>query len=205
MAYVLCAIMMYSFWWNKPFDSEHVYVVAVPNVDRNDQSDETPQDIDCHRKIRVRNSWKRYHQLDSNMVIDIIAPNDEWDLAGDAPITLIFYIVATAVSAIHLAAWNWDFQYRATKLIWRIFAVGAITSSLIAIYGGYIATSLTTPRADAIVDLLEEIFAYIYLICGVIYLICRTGLLVLIFYLFSQMPAEVYEATPWTDYLPHFS
>ncbi|KAL3442414.1 hypothetical protein BJX65DRAFT_321536 [Aspergillus insuetus] len=96
--------------------------------------------------------------------------------------SMLFHTSAVAFSAIHLIAWNWQFPSPAVRIMWRSFSLGAICIPLAGIF----LISIVT-------------------IMPLFYGVCRLGLVVLIFYCFSSMPASVYEATSWHSVFPHFS
>jgi len=80
----------YTFWWNKPFTAEHLIVVR------------------CSKHDAFEKLWWRRRELSLEHFGDLI--NVETTLEERIPAKqLILYAAATVFSAIHLAAWNWDF------------------------------------------------------------------------------------------------
>jgi hypothetical protein len=184
MAYVFCALIMYVFWWHKPFGVEHVTIIS--EVTR--------------ENLHFGSKWRRTPDIDSSSdgVADLLFNLvDEIDIQG-----AIFYGVATAFSAIHLAAWNWEFSSPDVGVLWRSFGLAATAAgpSMIllgllvvafdkCVTGHWIYTAAWVPT----------------IILGVVYGISRLGLIVLIIYSFKSMPAGVYETVDWTNYFPFFS
>jgi hypothetical protein len=114
MTYILCAVLMYSFWWYKRFGAEDVIIVPQPEAY-----------IDASR--RERNDEITFDRFSDILIFERELESDLSDEpASSVPVWRVaFSGVATAFAAIRLAAWNWDFPSRPTKIMWRAFAVGA--------------------------------------------------------------------------------
>jgi hypothetical protein len=191
MAYVLCAVMMYGFWWDKPFGAEHVIVVQC-------------SEDDYRGGLWARRSEFSWGQLSDTITVRVDHPVG--DRQTPARQTML-YVVATVFSAIHLAAWNWDFPSSATKLLWRVFSVGAVAAGPISLSITPIIDRLLCnwPKLSFMNEVVGKPLVLLLILVLFFYFVCRVGLIVLIFYLFSGMPAGVYERVDWTNYFPHFS
>ena len=103
MAYVLCAVLMYAFWWHKPFGVEQITV------------------IECKNEVKrgaVTHKWKRRHTL-NNALFMLYDSRD-----SNLPV-YIFYLITTAFSGVHFVAWNWTFPSIFARNLWRAFGIGA--------------------------------------------------------------------------------
>jgi hypothetical protein len=81
-------------------------------------------------------------------------------------------------------------------MLWRIFGVASTAAGpcTIAFSIIYDWTHLSW---------LEATCRYLLVGVGFAYVVSRLGLIVLILYSFSAMPAAIYETVDWTGYLPH--
>jgi hypothetical protein len=114
---------------------------------------------------------------------------------------LAFYATGVLFSALHLAAWNWEFPSPIARELWRIFAIiatgtGPATILLMSAAAALEAFDFYVPDAVVVFLMYFPVF---------VYAASRIGLVVLIFYCFSSMPAGVYKTVNWLQFLPHFS
>jgi hypothetical protein len=120
---------------------------------------------------------------------------------------ITFYAAGTLFSAFHIGAWNWEFPTSTVRTIWRSFALAATGAGPLAV----IVVIIGVATIDSLGSRLR-----LRHICGsvtigalglllVAYVLARLGLVVLVFYCFSSMPAAVYETVNWTEFLPHFA
>jgi hypothetical protein len=109
--------------------------------------------------------------------------------------TLSILCVGMAFSALHLAAWNWEFPTGTERYVWRVAALTAtIATILVAILLPLLGLGAKTWQK-------YTVLAFVYPICGV-YLLCRGILIVQVFICFRAMPAKIYEDVQWTYFLP---
>ncbi|KAH9218835.1 hypothetical protein DL95DRAFT_443881 [Leptodontidium sp. 2 PMI_412] len=189
-AYVLCTIVMYGFWWHKPFDVEHVTIVQGRGADPSE-------------------AWKKRPEIVSRDALSLL--DFTFDRAGGERNirTIIVNTIATLFSAIHLAAWNWEFPRPVSRTLWRIFGITSTASGPLAMSLTFLAAySEDVLEMIGSTSLQNMIVIFVLILVGmvlVVYTISRIGLIVLVFYTFSSLPAAVYETIEWTTYLPHFS
>jgi hypothetical protein len=181
MAYVFCALIMYVFWWHKPFGVEHVTIIS--EVTR--------------ENLRSRRKWQREPDIDFSGLGDLL-----FNVLDNEREAVIFYGVATAFSAIHLAAWNWEFSSPDVRVLWRSFGLAATAAGPSTILVFLLILAIDKFGAG---DWIFEVGSVSLTIFGVVYGISRLGLIVLIIYSFKSMPAGVYETVDWTNYFPFFS
>ena len=211
MAYILCALVMYRFWWEKPFGVEHRITITCPGgmACIHPSTEETPQartpDSDLRGAWRFISKRKGFaNDLKFLGVLNRMAP----------PLTLL--AAGLMFAAIHISAWNWVFPSPVTRTLWRVFSVFAAgfppMGILIAVLLGFVeAHARKAGRLGWFCFMMCMILPFLVFVMPVVialifaYLISRAVLLVLVFYCFSSMPASVYETVRWTEYLPFFS
>jgi hypothetical protein len=113
---------------------------------------------------------------------------------------LALYATGMLFSALHVAAWNWDFPSSTARALWRIFAIAATGAGPVIILVLLVIVAL-----EDSIDIPERVAKVLVSFLLFVYLAARIGLVVLIFYCFSSMPAGVYETVNWVQFLPHFS
>ncbi|KAG4429574.1 hypothetical protein IFR05_014949 [Cadophora sp. M221] len=190
IAYVLCAIVIYGFWWCKPFDVEHVTIV---------QGEPTASST----------AWrKRPEIITDDIFFLLIFTFDRADKEKSIR-TIIVNTIATLFSAIHLAAWNWEFPNPVTRTLWRVFGITSTASGPLVIsltfLGAYSEEVLEMIGSTSLDDMMVIFTVVIVALIVVLYTVSRIALIVLVFYTFSSLPAGVYETIEWATYLPHFS
>lgn len=235
IAFVVCGILMYLLWWEKPFGTERrELVVATENqafcasfLDAHEwdyvlrmpsASDSNAQaGLERTRKQRVENPEAlNFVNIDDTKSGDWIAIAHAIYRAmrhlfgrSTTPIypsvsggaSIAFYLSGTLFSAFHILAWNWDFPHPSIRTAWRAIALAATCANPVLIFSIFV-TNLLFLKVPAIS---ERIFAILLVGVIIIYLFARLGLLVLIFYCFSSMPAATYQTVEWTKFLPHFA
>ena len=137
---------------------------------------------------------------------------------------IAFANVGVIISSLHIAAWNWDFPSHTIRILWIVFSV-VTTCCFPLLY--FTIGSLQVDDIDKLpkyrfYDLLlsssrmlktfaidkeasKKFFLALLLSILAIYIISRLGLIFLVFYCFSSMPAVVYETVNWNTIFPHFS
>jgi len=183
MAFILCALVIYILWWDKPFGVEHRIVVTgtIP-----------PGRPVCKREGRLSLHGPK------GPAFEILAK--DIGLSGENMETFIglgvICVAGAAFSAVHLAAWNWEFPSLVVRYLWRASTMTAFTTPFVMSI--FSAIPLCCPRLRNIGDL----FNYFLL---ALYCVARLSMIGLTFYCFSSMPASVYESVVWLELLPHFS
>lgn len=190
MAYVVCAVMMYTLWWSKPFDVEHVTTI-MSAVERDDPN-------------WMPKPWSKQPEMyeDPIMAVTVEAQNSK--------LRPVLYITAMVFSVIHLVAWNWQFPHPVARILWRTFALTATVAALIMFCLFPLLQARFTVPSDPSEDdekfclrMILSVTSFVPLL--ILYIISRMGLLVLVFYSLCSMPAGVYETVDWTTYFPYFS
>jgi hypothetical protein len=187
LSFVVCALVMYGLWWNKPFDAEREIIL-------------TSLDDVGTSGYRKKENTERVPDLDMDVLFGILfdIADRHYDITATIPFFALF-VTGTVFSALHIAAWDWEFPSPNLRILWRIFGVAATGSALVP--------AINTTIAYAVRDwnwLLNSVFILDF-IFFLVYIISRLGLIVVGFYCFSSMPASVYETVEWTNILPHLS
>ena len=135
------------------------------------------------------------------LIRNILGKPDSVMVPRELTRTLALYATGTLFSALHLAAWNWNFPSSTIRELWRIFAItatgtGPVTILFVFAILGLAAVDINTSNIR--VDLVICLFIFVYAAS-------RIGLVALIFYCFYFMPAGVYKTVNWLQFLPHFS
>jgi len=194
MAFILCAAVMYRFWWNKPFNVERRSIV-VGTLHHGTHEYPSVKAI-CPLHLRVGDT--KFADL-----IEYLLP--ERAEHGFWP-GVAFHITGSLFSAVHVAAWNWTFRSPLIQLLWRCFSLSALASTLSPLFITVsLAFILNFPVTEKVEDLMYSVGSYLALLGLIIYFISRLGILVLTFYCFSSMPQKVYERLDWTSFIPHFA
>ncbi|KAH6713138.1 hypothetical protein BKA61DRAFT_608600 [Leptodontidium sp. MPI-SDFR-AT-0119] len=188
-AYVLCAIVMYGFWWHKPFDVEHVTIVQGRGADPSE-------------------AWKKRPEIVFKDAFALFGFAFHRGVGERNIRTIIVNTIATLFSAIHLAAWNWEFPRPVSRTLWRIFGITSTASGPLAMSLTFLMGCLTEileTSSTSFYDMVGLFTTIIVAMIVVLYTVSRIGLIVLVFYTFSSLPVGVYDTVEWTTYLPHFS
>ncbi len=203
MAFVFCALITYLLWWDKPFDAERAQVLEYPGTDRarllsfidpypaGSLRPEPYYDVRCDDRTRIGD-------LSLQLVVEQLGleyPN------AYLPPTIAVYLTGTIFSAIHLAAWNWDFPSPLIQTLWRYFGLLALAMCLLPMLVMPLASHAANTRWEIRLTLL------VFCMClqSLVYAVSRVALIVLTFYCFKSMPAAVYEPLDWTRFIPHYS
>lgn len=120
---------------------------------------------------------------------------------------ITFFAAGTLFSAFHIGAWNWEFPTSTTRTIWRSFALTATGAGPLTVVVGIVGVAISEKTSG--ISRINSMSRWVTLgaigLFAVAYILARLGLIVLIFYCFSSMPAAVYETVNWSQFLPHFT
>lgn len=230
IAFAVCALAMYGFWWHKPFNVERRHVLV--KITRIDSNNDSKTSKDKARGIRRNTSTAAREEVCSldDRVSDVqffglagaFIPN--WLLSpGTATFagpfqkqlpTVALYSTGAAFSAVHLVAWNWRFPSPALQTLWRYSATTALATSFPVLYLAVLEAlhrSLCACFGDSLgvsVPFLARFYEWLLRVVSVgvvaVYVVSRTVLLFLTFYCFVSMPASTYQRVQWTALIPRF-
>ncbi|KAK0715411.1 hypothetical protein B0H67DRAFT_488077, partial [Lasiosphaeris hirsuta] len=214
MAFIICALVMYGFWWNKPFNVERRHTLV-----QRGQGD-SPVPI-CNLEDRIAD-------LETQDAYNMFAPkgargeaDNSKDYLGDL-ISAATYTTGLLFSAVHLAAWNWQFPSPLIRTLWRWFATAALVTSvgplwvipllyasktwvsLVKFWGFYEAWSASGRVEIFFAKCLHLLVRCVFALVFIIYIVSRLVLLTLIFYCFISTPVSTYDRVEWAEFIPHF-
>lgn len=180
---------MYSLWWYKPFEVEHVTLVR----------DGTEPDVpEIHASTPDGERWKRVRNMKQDFLSVVFEPLDNQIQLYTYS---VFYAAATIFSGIHVVAWNWDFPSPVARILWRVFSLAATFVGLYSLLQSLVLMWRETFPGNLASNMILWVDVFLVLLyCG-----SRLGLVVLILYSFRSMPVGVYETVDWTTYFPYFS
>jgi len=210
MAFIVCAVAMYGFWWDKPYGIDQRCIMI--QVLGPDEYAKVIEDF-TQRRLRA-------HDYTPNLSL-----NDFWNLAieggvdqlldglGESLPSTALYLSGMAFSSVHLAAWNWQFPSHLVQVVWRVSATVALVASVFPAITPVIVIAILRPvesLADSrTADLTRNFLGGLILVLGIvapaIYVAARLAILGLSFYCFTAMPASAYEKVDRTGWIPHFS
>lgn len=135
------------------------------------------------------------------MVRNVFGNSDFAEPHREQTRTLVLYATGMLFSALHLVAWNWEFPSPTVRVLWRVFAIIATSTGPVTI----LFVSALLALNSFVDDIPEFVVMFPTYFLVFVYSVSRIGLVVLIFYCFSSMPAGVYKTVNWLQFLPHFS
>ena len=132
------------------------------------------------------------------------ADEDDQDWMVDGPISAFAFFIAIIFGAIHLAGWNFLFQFSIERDIWRVASI-IITSVAAA---GFIATIVDQIKTYYITNslffsILNTSIIFLATFSLSIYLPARLVLLVEALFLLKDLPSGALDVVRWTLYIPH--
>ncbi|KAN0092364.1 hypothetical protein V8E51_018211 [Hyaloscypha variabilis] len=191
----------------EPTEKASVHKFAMHKAQMDHEFYEKDMNLEDFENILVDSdlfSWKELVELGKAlwiMIRNILGNSDFAELSREVARTLALYATGTLFSALHLAAWNWEFPSSTVRELWRIFAVTATVTGPATIIVLF-AVRVLEDSGILILNLLPALLIWLFLF---VYVAFRIGLVVLIFYCFSSTPAGVYKTVNWLQFLPHFS
>jgi hypothetical protein len=205
LAFIVAALVMYGFWWYKPFDVQRATMLLCPDK----KAIEIRSRLGQNSKRRKQERQENIPDIESIMQY-LMGPFAITDFSENRISMVLqnfmFTTTGVVISGLHILAWSWSFPSYTIRILWRVFSVAAMCS-LPAPFILALAVSLIN-RYDAYlkgIDYLLYFVVVLVLACIAVYVISRLGLIVLVFYCFSSMPAAVYETLNWNTIFPHFS
>ncbi|KAH5714491.1 hypothetical protein HBI20_148720 [Parastagonospora nodorum] len=172
---VICAIVIYAAWWEKPFD------VQMPIV------------LPCDRIFAEQDFIDRVAYLEE---LDYGSHNMSGLLRG-----LLWYssmiIISLAFGAVHIAAWNFHFPSPTEQLLWRISSIGVTTVPVLFILFMMSTVIHSKEYSDSLLGALVLPFT-------ISYILFRLYMFTEMFISLRASPASVYQTPQWSQYFPSF-
>lgn len=176
MAYVLCAIIMYGFWWNKPQDCTSPIIIACTE--------------DALGKVSpsAYNDEKWFEFLWAGRKEFSTVSSREFD---DRAVIGYLFLIPAIFGAVHVSSWNITLPSQFELWMWRASALFCLIGPLVFILVSGLMDRLVF--SDMII---------IFLVIG--YIIIRLFMIVEIFISLRALPASAYESVNWSTFIPHF-
>jgi hypothetical protein len=202
LAFIVAALVMYGFWWYKPFDVQRATMLLCPEE----------KAIEIRSRLRQnlkRRKQQRQENLLTGSVVEYVMGVFAYFLGDKNFVLLLKNLMFTAtgivISGLHIFAWSWSFPSYTIRILWRVFSVAATCSLpalFIILFLAFAIFFLWFGEKD---DCFTTFLVIIMVASMAVYVISRLGMIVLVFYCFSSMPAAVYETVNWNTIFPHFS
>ncbi|ORY14270.1 hypothetical protein BCR34DRAFT_237540 [Clohesyomyces aquaticus] len=178
LAYVVCALSAYCFWWNKPVDLQvPIILPATSSFGVNKQT------------VARSSEWEdgilrgRLGALDAGYT-----PQSEYW------VFLSFSIFTSLFGACHLLGWNAVFPTIVERLLWRIGSVAC---------GGYPIAGFIVGRLLGRFQVANAIGEPIAFVLLMPYILVRLFLMAEVFVALRSVPPQVYATVRWSQYIPH--
>ncbi|KAE8450672.1 hypothetical protein EG329_006017 [Mollisiaceae sp. DMI_Dod_QoI] len=174
--FVMCSLLTYLFWWNKPYGIEHRTIVQFPESS----------------EARVLETMKKGDTEDSHahQYYNQDRVHSDEHLVGSDLNRLLTALLGILLSAVHLAAWNWAFPSHAELWLWRVASLVLLTTCM----------AFLALKSMGMSDSQEDVAVLVFLLA---YSVSRGTILVQIFLCFRSMPESVYREVVWTQFIPH--
>lgn len=189
-AHCISALIIYVFWWHKPYDAATHVVIDLSQAVRKARADRlTPWWLgdylgdytDDRSKNMHRHMFSRYGWVTAGFLRPLI-------------IILTFLIYG----AMHSLAWQYNFPTEAEGTIWRCASIATASSGLIVVFTIVRGSdwALDNSHLDTPLHLV------VYLL-GFVAIVARSFLVIESFRALPNSPASIYEIPRWTAYIPH--
>ncbi|KAK4203558.1 hypothetical protein QBC40DRAFT_274517 [Triangularia verruculosa] len=230
IAFTVCTIASYYFWFNKPFDVEKHTDLTITTTIREILLDagpaarmpyeDTPMDFVQGSGISYgpgtwgrKNLFKSFGGLKTRPIRRI--PNDYTPPPQSIRLACFGWALSVLHCAIHAGSWDFAFPTLAEQWVWRCSCVVLL---IVSFLGGLLDVVTVKPGPDFTICLLgiwekqttnpESRFRRWALdlpttVCAVSYFIARLMLLAQAAVALRSMPGSVYRTVEWTNYLPH--
>ncbi|KAH8587223.1 hypothetical protein B0O99DRAFT_694672 [Bisporella sp. PMI_857] len=147
----------------------------------------------------------RFEKALGGLISNVFGKSHWIPIDRDFATCITFYGAGTLFSAFHLGAWQWDFPTSTIRTIWRSFALAATGTGPLAVVVVIMPVDYLDHLGRPLRYLGSNMKAAVLCLLLAVYILARLGLIVLVFYCFSSMPAAVYQTVNWAQFLPHFT
>lgn len=175
MAYVMCALISYGFWWNRPQNCAIPVIVDYSDGAMDKMSPST-------------------HGVWEGTKFEFICSGQHWirhnELIGLWKSALLFVLAPSVFGAVHLASWNIAHPTDIELWLWR----GSIVACLII---PILFASVVYLR-----DVVVYRSACMHIL-GLAYILVRMYMLVEDFLSLRALPSSVFDTVKWSSFVPH--
>lgn len=196
VAYTVLNVIIYAAWWNRP------YSIGMPINASSRTQDEIPW------RTNGVSIW------DVGYLIGWGLENASGleDIKSDLLPAWAFAIGGTLFGGLHCLAWRYDFPTRRETILWRVCAVYCTVYPLMTAINIYdeVESGLEKWEWKSFANLVANSVANSVnlvrrLAMGLfVYIICRLILIAITLSSLRAPSAGIFEATSWTNFIPHF-
>jgi hypothetical protein len=178
MAYVMCALIAYGFWWNRPQNC------AIPVI------------VECSDGAMGKMSPSTYGVWVGTM-FEFICSGRHWIHPGELGIwkcALLFVLAPSVFGAVHVASWNIAHPTDTEVWLWRGSTVACLVIPILFALVVYL-------RATVILNGRYTISCMHVLVLA--YILVRMYMLVEDFLSLRALPSSVFDTVKWSSFVPH--
>jgi hypothetical protein len=199
LAYVICALFMYGFWWHKPFDAQTpLLIYPDPSLSIEQMLELKDSLYQCSTNRSKQDSWDDMldfifgdtSTMESKYNRVWIREASMQDLRNSG-----FAISTVLFGSCHLFAWNYPFPTTCETYIWRSASISCVCIPLIML----VVLLLENDPGKS----WEMLWTRTVIVVFTLYVVVRLFLLFEVFFALRSAPPEIYKAVPWAQYLPH--
>lgn len=179
MAYVLCALISYGFWWNKPQNC------AIPII------------MNCSNAAMKEMSSSMYGVREGT-ISEFICSGRHWihrdELTGIWKCALLFVLAPSVFGAVHIASWDIAHPTVIELWLWRVSIVACLIIPILFAFVVYLRDAVILNDSLSVACMHILILAYI---------LVRIYMLVENFLSLRALPSSVFDAVKWSSFVPH--
>lgn len=217
IAFVVCAVVEYLLWWDKPFDVDQPVAITCPRRNSNLVAERMKEMFaeryksrflsfeweDLLRMKRIPN-WAYMEDiglgLSSYSSLCKQSYSTDYFFPGRRVwlLSILFIMGFGAIfSGIHVVAWNWEFPTPWEQTLWRIMT---LSSTIICVQCAIILPFMGTGSKKW-----QRWVVIIWVIpAWGLYMVMRVVIICQIFLSLRRMPESVYDTVNWVEFIPHF-
>ena len=194
VAFGVCTIIAYGFWWNKPMDIKMTTPVFYDG--------ELPPTINTESKGWNDRKERRRVKMTTRMITRGSQKSMFFNLV------LPLFSISTLFGSIHLIAWNFDFVDPSDRLIWRSCSLIASLMPIPIACSLQIASiwdpaARSDSRQGKSAPELAALVVCCYFLSIIAYMCARLLLMFQVFYCLRLLPVGTFRSVPWIQYIPH--
>ena len=184
-AYVLCALLSYALWWQKPQGCALPMIITC--------SDDTMSElVRSHTELYCKeDDWKSFLWASRNWVASTDGYSDSWVYSMG-----LLVLCPTLFGAIHVASWNIQLPSDVELWMWRVSSIYCLA---VGIALTVVFPLMVGDQRSWVEDALEAL-CYVLLTA---YIIVRIYMIVKVFLSLRALPRSALESVQWSSFIPH--
>ncbi|KAJ7025113.1 hypothetical protein C8F04DRAFT_1300736 [Mycena alexandri] len=197
LAFAILSAFIRLLWWWKPLDVQRPIMVARSNAEFDPLQAENPTTTTYKADLLdnffglLTGGYVKYSPVSSTSVPSFYSTEV---VSSDFPTLAALFFTGTIFGGIHCVAWRTLFPSAAEMWIWRMGSL---------VITGYPVLALLLGLGVEILRVREDILVAFFFFGLVVYLICRTILVVLSFTTLRALPPSIFVDVDWNKYFPH--